>query len=89
MTTEQLRLRILTTFQEVADQNKLTLATPVTDQSALLQTGLDSIAFATVITLLELSLGYDPFLLMEEAYYPTTFGEFLQVYDRFKAHSVI
>ena len=87
MTTEQLRNLILETFQEVAEQSQMTLVETITDDSMLLQTGLDSIGFATVITMLEMKLGYDPFLLMEEPLYPNTFAEFLNVYDHFKDHA--
>jgi len=52
----------------------------------LLQSGLDSMGFAILITQLEERLGYDPFTLMEEAVYPRSFGEFVAVYERFAAH---
>ena len=87
MTTYQLRNLILETFKEVAEQNQLTLVETITDDSMLLEIGLDSIGFATVITMLELKLDYDPFLLMEEPAYPNTFAEFLKVYDHFKDHA--
>ena len=47
----------------------------------LLESGLDSIGFATVVALLEERLGYDPFLLSDEPVYPTTLGEFVAVYQ--------
>lgn len=46
----------------------------------LLESGLDSIGFATVVALLEERLGFDPFLLSDEPVYPTTLGEFVAVY---------
>ena len=45
--------------------------------------GLDSLAFATVIARLEMTLGYDPFSLLERAYYPQTVREFIELYERF------
>ena len=46
----------------------------------LLDSGLDSIGFATVVALLEERFGYDPFLLSDEPVYPTTLAEFVAVY---------
>ncbi len=53
------------------------------DNLVLLQSGLDSLGFAILVTQLEQELGFDPFTLMEEAVYPTTFGEFVSIYERF------
>ena len=53
------------------------------DSMVLLQTGLDSLGFAILVTQLEQELRYDPFTLMEQAVYPTTFGEFVSIYERF------
>lgn len=53
------------------------------DRMVLLQSGLDSLGFAILVTQLEQELGYDPFTLMEQAVYPTTFGEFVSIYERF------
>lgn len=57
------------------------------DELVLLESGLDSLGFAVLVTRLELTLGYDPFSLMEEPVYPQTFGEFVAIYDRFKEHA--
>jgi hypothetical protein len=53
------------------------------DELILLQSGLDSLGFAVLVTQLEQELGYDPFTLMSEAVYPSTFGEFVAIYERF------
>jgi hypothetical protein len=53
------------------------------DNLVLLHTGLDSLGFAILVTQLEQELSYDPFTLMEQAVYPTTFGEFVSIYERF------
>lgn len=47
----------------------------------LLDTGMDSLGFAILVTRLEEELGYDPFSLSSEAYYPSTFDEFLTFYS--------
>ena len=55
----------------------------ITDDLVLLETELDSLGFAVLVTRLEESLGYDPFSLMTEPVYPTTFGEFVAVYEQY------
>jgi acyl carrier protein len=52
------------------------------DSSVLLETGLDSLGFAVLVTRLEDSLGYDPFTEMEDPVYPRTIGDFVAVYAR-------
>jgi acyl carrier protein len=52
----------------------------LTDETVLLDTGLDSLGFAILVTRLEEELGYDPFSLSSEAYYPQTYQEFLNFY---------
>lgn len=51
------------------------------DDTVLLESGLDSLGFAILVTLLEERLGFDPFTIMAEPIYPTTFGQFMQVYN--------
>lgn len=53
------------------------------DDTVLLETGLDSLGFAILITRLESELGYDPFTLDDEAYYPATLGDFVGYYEKF------
>jgi acyl carrier protein len=48
--------------------------------TVLLDTGMDSLGFAILVTRLEEELGYDPFSLADEAFYPTTYGEFRDFY---------
>lgn len=61
-------------------QNDGQVAPELSDDTVLLDTGLDSLGFAILVTRLEEELGYDPFSLSTEAYYPQTFGEFLNFY---------
>ena len=49
----------------------------------LLQSGLDSLGFAILVATLEDELDYDPFTMIEDAVYPSTFGEFVEIYERF------
>lgn len=50
------------------------------DETVLLSTGMDSLGFAILVTRLEEELGFDPFSLASEAYYPRTLGEFVDFY---------
>ncbi|MBO6576979.1 MAG: acyl carrier protein [Rhodothermales bacterium] len=66
------------TFQGMNDG----AAAPVLeDGTVLLETGLDSLGFAILVTRLEDELGYDPFTLSAEPFYPQTFGEFVDFYQ--------
>ena len=48
----------------------------------LLDTELDSLGFAILVTELELEFGIDPFTKQTEAYYPETFSEFVTFYEQ-------
>lgn len=50
----------------------------------LLETGLDSLGFAIFVSSLDEALGYDPFTLSEDAFYPQTFAEFVAFYERYR-----
>ena len=77
------RGKILETFQEVAARDGAKLSDDFSGDAQLFDTGLDSIGFATVVASLEIKLGYDPFLQMEEPVYPATVSEFVGIYEKF------
>lgn len=78
-----LREKILSVFREVYETQVEGVPVPdLTDATVLLDTGLSSLGFAVLVSRLEDELGYDPFTLSEEAYYPRTFGEFALFYER-------
>ena len=70
-------------MREVAANGGIDLIENVSDETVLLESGLDSFGFAVLVVTLEDVLGYDPFSLMDKPYYPRTFGEFVEVYKRF------
>ena len=73
--------RILSVFKEVySSQNKGKTAPEINNETVLLDSGLDSLGHAILITRLEEALGYDPFTISTEAYYPKTFGELVEFY---------
>ncbi|WWL39161.1 acyl carrier protein [Shewanella khirikhana] len=53
----------------------------IADEQILLESGLNSLGFAILVALLEEELDFDPFQEMEDAVYPTTFGEFVEIYE--------
>lgn len=71
-------------FGEVWDLEKGTEYPTLTNDTILLETGLDSLGFAIFVSALEEDLGYDPFTISEDAYYPQTFHEFLAFYERYR-----
>jgi len=73
--------QILTVYQEVyRSQNKGVSAPEIKNETVLLDSGLDSLGHAILITRLEEKLGYDPFTISTESYYPRTFGELVEFY---------
>ena len=56
----------------------------LTDDTVLLNSGLDSLGFAILVARLEEELEFDPFVEMQEVIYPSTFGEFVAIYENRK-----
>lgn len=77
------RSEIVSQFTQVAQEQGNRLA-PLTDNLALLETGLDSLCFAIVVARLEGALGVDPFTSSEDITFPVTFGEFVRLYENAK-----
>lgn len=67
-------------MKEIAREHGKTLA-PLTDDLALLDSGLDSLGFAVLVARLEDKLGIDPFTSAEDAMFPLTLGDFVKVYE--------
>ena len=74
------RSEVVAHFRQVAQEQDKQLA-PLSDNLALLDSGLDSLCFAIVVARLENSLGVDPFSDDEDARFPATFGDFIQFYE--------
>lgn len=80
------RSEIISQFQQVAREQNRQLA-PFNDDLELLDSGLDSLCFAIVVTRLEESLSVDPFSASEDVTMPMTFGEFVRFYENVSKQS--
>ena len=86
-----LRDKIIATLHEVAEMRGTPVGPPgqpgqpgpLTDDTVLLESGLDSLGFAILVAQLEEDLGYDPFVMMDVPVYSRTLGEFIAMYQRF------
>jgi hypothetical protein len=76
----EVRSEISAQFRQVAREQGKRLA-PLTDGLELLNSGLDSLCFAIIVTRLEDSLRVDPFSSSEDALFPVTFGDFVSCYE--------
>jgi acyl carrier protein len=74
------RSTVLSQFKQVAMEQKKKLP-PLSDDLALLDSGLDSLCFAIIVARLEDELGVDPFSTAENASVPVTLAEFIKLYE--------
>jgi acyl carrier protein len=80
MIVSNFRDEITTQFRLVAAEQDKRLA-PLTDDLPLLDSGLDSLCFAILVSRLEDALGVDPFSASEDASFPVTLGQFISFYE--------
>ena len=73
------RTTIMDEFKQIAEEQDRHLPL-LSDDTPLLESGLDSLCFAILVARLEGSLGVDPFA-SENSMFPVTFGEFVSVYE--------
>jgi len=75
-----IRDTILDFMVTIAQQQKKTLA-PLSDDLALLDTGLDSLCIAILVAGLDDELGLDPLSAPGERRFPVTVGDFIRLYE--------
>ena len=75
-----MRAIIISQLEEVAKEQDKTLP-PLSDDLALLDSGLDSLCFAIIVARLEDTLGFDPFSTADDVHFPVTVGEFIRFYE--------
>ena len=80
MGVEGVRGAVIAEFTSLLEEEGKELP-PLTDDTVLLDSGLDSLGFAVLVTRLEDRLDYDPFTQMDDPVYPRTLGEFVQIYE--------
>ena len=74
------RSEILDQFKQVAHEQDRRLV-PLCDELPLLDSGLDSLCFAILVSRLEIVLGVDPFSQNTDAPFPVNLGEFIRFYE--------
>lgn len=74
-----IRSEIVEQFARVAQEHGKNVPS-LEDDTPLMDSGLDSLCFAIIVTRLEDSLGVDPFNA-ESTLFPVTFGEFINLYE--------
>jgi acyl carrier protein len=74
------RSTVISQIEQVAEEQKVKLP-PLTDELVLLDSGLDSLGFAILVARLEDTLGFDPFTVSDDVYFPVTLGDFIRVYE--------
>jgi len=78
-----IREKINDIYLEVLEQTGHELLVPeLKDDVVLLESGLDSLGFAILVATLDEALEFDPFTMMDEPFYPSTFGEFVEIYEK-------
>jgi acyl carrier protein len=71
---------VISEIEQIADQHQKKLV-PLTEESVLINTGLDSLCFAVLIARLEDRLGIDPFSTSDAIDFPVTLGDLVRVYE--------
>jgi len=79
--SESMRVQIIEAFKQASERRSRSLTFTFEDDAVLMESGLDSLGFAILVILLEESLGYDPFSIMDQPVYPRTFGELVGIYE--------
>ena len=74
------KLTIMSEMEKVAKEQNRTLA-PLGDDLVLIDSGLDSLAFAVLVVRLEGELGVDPFTTDEGIEFPVTLRDFVTAYE--------
>ena len=75
-----IRSSVVSAIEEIAAQNSKSLPA-LTDDLVLLDSGLDSLALAILVARLEEALGFDPFTMSDDIFYPVTLGDFIRFYE--------
>ena len=80
----EIEKKIVKCFKKSLKITNLKLLKKLRPQAVLLETGLDSLGFAILVSLLDEELGFDPFAEMTDSFYPVYFSEFCELYKNYK-----
>lgn len=72
--------KIRRVVEEVAVDQEKPLG-PLSDDTVLADSGLDSLCFAIIVARLEDELGVDPFTASDEVVFPITFRDLVELYE--------
>jgi len=75
-----IKTTIISQIEQMREPSKGDLP-PLTEDLVLLDSGLDSLGIAVLVTRLEDALGIDPFTEFDIASPPVTLGEFIAIYE--------
>jgi acyl carrier protein len=78
--TMSIQLTVFSEIEKIAAEHSKKLV-PLSNETVLVNSGLDSLCFAVLVARLEDKLGVDPFSTAEDASFPVTLGEFVRVYE--------
>lgn len=79
-TKTSVRTAIVSLFTQVAAEQGKTLA-PLSDNLALMDTGLDSLCIAIIVARLDELFEVDPFGEADDVALPVTVGDFIGIYE--------
>ena len=75
-----IQLAVFSEIEKIAAEHQKKLA-PLSNETVLMNSGLDSLCFAVLVARLEDKFGVDPFSTAEDSSFPMTLGEFVRVYE--------
>jgi acyl carrier protein len=78
--TMSIQLTVFSEIEKIAAEHSKKLV-PLSSETVLVNSGLDSLCFAVLVARLEDKLGVDPFSTAEDPSFPVTLGEFVRVYE--------
>lgn len=75
------RAAIISHLQQIVSASSKTLPQQLNDDLVLVDSGLDSLGMAILVTRLEDALGVDPFTDAQTTSPPVTLGDFIRLYE--------
>jgi acyl carrier protein len=78
--TMSIQLTVFSEIEKIATEHSKKLV-PLSNETVLVNSGLDSLCFAVLVARLEDKLGVDPFSTADDPSFPVTLGEFVRVYE--------